>query len=221
MRVSPTICPDIVVSKCRAESVLTTYQQSALTSLEVDSALPIPTSASMSRPASNSSSIRRDLPAPSSPPKAPLPPTPGQQQQDYFSPPGRRAPPPERLRVQNPSTPTSAAPSAPSPTLARGSSISKRHFPPSPMSPTNTSPRSTFSSVTMPSSPSLMFDLDPELAMDPFAPSSGAAGVSRYEREATAYARAREDLRRVKLSLGEGRETPPPRYEAGMHGRAL
>jgi hypothetical protein len=66
-----------------------------------------------------------------------------------------------------------------------------------------------------------MFDLDPELAMDPFAPSSGAAGVSRYEREAAAYARAREDLRRVKLSLGEGRETPPPRYEAGMHGRAL
>lgn len=67
-----------------------------------------------------------------------------------------------------------------------------------------------------------MFDLDPEVASDPFAAHSLPTGtMPRAEREQAAYVRPRGDLRRMKVQTGDvsvigegmGRMTPPPKYE--------
>ena len=172
----------------------------------------------MNRPGSSSStSTRRDFPpAPSPPPTIPLPPIPSPRDSASQSPSDTLVfpSPPIRPRLRTlshqPDTgiiqDTLTSSSSPN-SLHRFNSTLKRFLPPA--------------SPPTPSSPStgMMFDLDPELAMDPFAaPSPTPASLSRLEREQAAYVRSRDDIRRIKMQTGEdganrARRTPPPRYE--------
>jgi hypothetical protein len=71
----------------------------------------------------------------------------------------------------------------------------------------------------------LMFEIDPVLTpvLSPRRTSgaryTGIAGT--VDGEAATYIRAHAELRRLKADLEERGMTPPPRYEARMHERAI
>ena len=192
----------------------------------------------MQRPGSSSSAtFSQDhyCPAPSPPPTIPLPPIPTRQESSVEAPPQdepqamrtqpypseqpyrgtypKPKPHPFNIRVVQNQTPSAT----PTTSLSRAGSTIKRLLPTS----------------NLPPSPNtgMMFDLDPEIASDPFASVIGPpTTTSRLERERAAYARSRGDLRRVKMQTGdldrEGRWTPPPQYELdgavqGEVGRAV